>query len=113
MDAEHRIRRVREVIARAAALLEAPRLDNAAELIGELQCAVEELERLDAKHMGSESRQLAAALTADLRLVTAMHENALRFYQGWGRIAAATAIAYTPSGTEPPPDSSGSVSLRG
>jgi hypothetical protein len=108
-----RIQRVREIIARAAALLERPRLDSAPEMVKELECALAELEKLKVDDIGVEGRQLAAALRADLDLVSALHGSASRFYRGWARIAAGNVTAYTPSGAEAPPDPGASVSIRG
>lgn len=113
MSGQDRLRRVREIIARAAALLESPRLDTAGELVAELERSLAELEQLKVQDLGAEGREIAAALREDLRLVTAMYENAASFYQGWARIAAADAMPYTRSGMEPPPDPGASVSLQG
>lgn len=114
MSAEDRIGRAQEAIIRATELLRMPRFDHVSDIAIQLETAVAELEGAVRAGMTPDSAEAVVRLGSDLRLLTALHSNAARFYRGWARLAASSSIGYTCTGVETaPPGNATSVSAQG
>ena len=114
MSADDRIGRARRALISATELLRAPAFDRVSDIAVQLEVAVAELEALARVGITPEAAPAVVQLCADLRVLSALHSNASRFYRGWARIAANSSVEYTYTGAETaPPISSISVSAQG
>lgn len=114
MIAGDRIGRVRRAIVSATELLRTPTFDRVSDIAVQLEVAVAELEILASAGITPDTAPAVVKLCADLRLLSALHSNASRFYSGWARVAANSSIEYTCTGAETvPPVGASSVSAQG
>jgi hypothetical protein len=114
MSADDRIVRARSAVIGATDLLRAPAFDRASEITTQLEIAVAELEGLTRAGITPDAAPAVVKLCADLRLLSALHSNASRFYRGWARIAANSSVEYTYTGAETaPPVNTTSVLAQG
>ena len=114
MSGDDRIGRAQHAIISATELLRAPTFDRVSDIAAHLEIAVAELESLARTGITPEIAPAVMKLCGDLQLLSALHSNASRFYRGWARIAANSAIEYTCTGAETvPPIGAGTVSAEG
>ena len=113
MDAGERIDRARQAIGAATELLKRPHFDHMSAIAVQLETALSELERVARAGIGPQSAAAVVRLCGDLRLVTALHSNAARFYRGWADLAAAAPTSYDRTGAETQAPVSTTVSAKG
>jgi len=114
MSVDDRIGRAQRAVIGATDLLRAPAFDRVSEIAAQLEIAVAELEGLARAGITPDGAPAVVKLCGDLRLLSALHSNASRFYSGWARIAANSSVEYTHTGAETaPPVNTTSVLAQG